>query len=63
MRLASFVPSAAKLSHPHRAPVHEDRVPTPEHDFERSQLAKLEDASRRLTIEDFVRLARMSGAL
>ncbi len=63
MRLASFVPSAAQLSQPHAALDHGDRMPTPLRLPDPAPHAQPEESSPRLTIEDFVNLARMSGAL
>lgn len=63
MRLASFVPSAAQLSQPNPAFDHGDRMPTPLLPTDPAPHAQPEESSPKLTIEEFVNLARMSGAL
>ena len=63
MRLASFVPSAARLSQPDPAPDHGDRMPSPLLLPDPASYAQPGESSPRLTIEEFVNLARMAGAL
>ena len=63
MRLASFVPSAARLSQPDPAPDLGDRMPTPLLLHDPAPHAQPEECAPRLTTEEFVNLARMAGAL
>lgn len=63
MRLASFVPSAARLPQPDPAPDHGDRMPTPLLLPDPTPHAQPKESTPRLTIEVFVNLARMAGVL